>query len=148
MKRFYFSPIASVLFILFIMSGACTHDKVQPECGDPKPASCNIILVDNNDSTLIGTKYVQDSVELTLNGKKINYYIYNGIITINFDTLQNHSADNYILYLTYSDQDTLNLLISTVNTQNCGSYLNMDAVHYNGSDIPPNQNFTFKVHKN
>ena len=149
MKRITFLRDIGIMIIFLFLAFSCKHNKEQPECGDPAPTLCNVVLVDKNDSILIGKKYSQDSVNLTLNDKKLNFYIYNGIITINFDTLQSHSGDNYILYLNFTDQDTLNLFVRTVNTTDCGSFRTLDSLDYNGKHIVPTQNkLTYRVQKN
>ena len=148
MKRLSFL-IESAVIIMFIFNVvSCKHNKEQPECGDPAPNIFNLVLKDKNDSLVIGKEYNQDTVKLTVNKKKADFFIYNGVISVHYDTLQPYNTDEYILYLRESDQDTLNLIITTHTPSECPKFLKLDSLYYNHKFIPSNKgDLTFKILK-
>lgn len=151
MKSIKFSGVIFIMITLSLIFFSCKHkhDEIQTLCGDSIPPVFNLVLKDINDSLLIGKEYSQDTVSLTLNNKKVNFFIYKGIITVTYDTLQPYSSGEYILYLSKSDQDTLNLIIKTHTPAECPEFIKLDSLLYNHKFMPPNQgDLTYKIIKN
>jgi len=135
------------LGLLFLTSCDKNKNKSDDCNGDPKANYFVLTLVDKNDSLLIGQKYNADSIRLYLNDSTMHIYVECGVIFLNYTLWQKFNNKNYILYLSHSDQDTLNFLVKNVNTP-CGTILNVDTIYYNNKAIAPSNGIlNFKIIK-
>jgi hypothetical protein len=142
----YFQLLLSfILFGVFIFS-SCNEKHAQ--CGDPADPVIQIALVDQNDSLLIGRKYHPDSIRLTVDNKTLYMDIEQGYIFLNSCILDAYNNDNYFLYLSKSDTDTLNLQILKYEGV-CGTYYGFGGLKYNSKEISPvfYNKYVFKIIK-
>jgi hypothetical protein len=126
-----FLNLSMVVVFLFILS--C----YQPECSDPRQAKILLTLTDSNDSVLIGKKYDPDSIRLSINNSRLYIYITKGVIVLNYYDWIKYNPEDYILYLSKEDQDTMNLSIRTEFYEECGGYNYIDSLLYNHKLIYP-----------
>ncbi|MEI6174376.1 MAG: hypothetical protein WCR01_11555 [Bacteroidota bacterium] len=132
--------------LLFLDS--CTNDHAQPPCGDPIPTSLQIYLVDKNDSLLIGRKYNQDSIKLTVNNKNIDIQISQGKIIFVYPDLVEYNNMNYLLSLSKNEIDTVNLVVYHNYVEDCGNYYGVGSMSYNSKRIEPVTGLVYKIIKN
>jgi hypothetical protein len=140
------------LLFPFFLGGACIFSSCIEKivnCDDPAPTFIRITLVDKNDSLLIGTKYFPDSIHLTVNNEIIPFSIGGGSVWIYYSGLEVYNNDNYLLYLSKDDTDTLNLRVYSYHTHDCGNYYDFGGLKYNFRDISPGtyDHTSFKVIK-
>lgn len=117
-----------VIILVTILMSACTEKA--PDCGDPKSMNCELVLTDSLNNYLIGTKYSEDSVQLSVNKALIPFTFYNGAIVFNFNGYDSFNNSNYILKLNTNDSDTLSIEISKYSNK-CWSGYEIDTMRYN-----------------
>ena len=136
LKRFQFRFFLPCLLGGIIIVSSCSN-KSSP-CGDPAPTIMQIALVDQNDSLLIGKKYLPDSIQLIAGNKKLNITVENGFIIVNYGSLEIYNSDNYFLYLSKADTDTLNIQVNDPYNNDCGIYYpELGTFQYNFKSISP-----------
>jgi hypothetical protein len=140
--------IFTILFQSLLFLNSCNNDNKQTLCGDPIPTNLEIYLVDNSDSLLIGKKYDQDSIKLTVNNKMVEIHISNGKISFMYPSLEEYNNVNYTLYLSKSDKDTINLIVNHQYIEDCGNYYGVTSLSYNSKQIEPIAGLVFKIVKN
>ena len=148
LKRFQFLVFLPCLLCGIIIISSC-NNKSSP-CGDPAPTIMQIALVDHNDSLLIGKKYIPDSIQLIAGNKKLNITVEKGFIIVNYGSLEIYNSDNYFLYLSKADTDTLNIQVNDVYNKDCDNYYpELGAFQYNFKTISPDtyNKFVFKIIK-
>jgi hypothetical protein len=140
---FLFLIVFGGTFLLTSCPGRFIH------CGDPEISCIRIMLVDKNDSNLIGKRYDPDSISLSVNHQSIAMDVENGSILIYFPGLQVHNSENYLLYLSKEDTDTLNLRVYEYSTKDCGTYFDFGGMKYNSADVSsiPGDYSSFKIRK-
>jgi hypothetical protein len=138
----------ALLFQLVLLSNSCRIDQKQPLCGDPISSTIKIWLVDESDSLLIGKHYDQDSVKLTVNNTTVDIDISNGIIYFAYPSLEEYNDLNYTLYLSKSDEDTINLIVNHQYVEDCGNYYGVTSLSYNSKQIEPISGLFYKIVKN
>ena len=84
--------IFTLLFQSLLFLNSCSNDHKQPLCGDPMPINLEIYLVNNSDSLLIGKKYDQDSIKLTVNNTMVDINISNGRISFVYPNLEEYNV--------------------------------------------------------
>ena len=107
---------------------SCTEKS--PDCGDPAPTYCELVLKDAQNNFLVGTIYNQDSIRLNIGNQQIPLIFDNGIIIFNYAGFDSMNSSDYILKLDYKDFDTLNLKIRKYANPCWMSYL-LDSLSYN-----------------
>ena len=117
-----------VILLLSIILFGCNENF--PDCGDPVSMNCELVIVDSLNNNLIGTKYNQDSIRLSVNNALIPLNFSNGTIIFNFTGFDSFNDLNYILKLNSDDSDTLNIKIRKYTNQ-CWSGYAIDTMHYN-----------------
>lgn len=137
-----------ILLISFLPLLDSCH-KGENNCGDPPGSFIQIILVDKNDSLLVGRKFDPDSVNLSVNNKLIMLSIYRGIITFNYNLGEQYNKDNYLLFLSKFDTDTINLTVNHYYNGNCWDYYKFNNFKYNFVNIAsvPYNDHCFKIIK-
>lgn len=116
------------ILLLSVMMFSCTEKS--PDCGDPGSMSCELVLVDSLNHYLVGTKYKQDSIKLSVNGALIPLTFDDGLIVFNFAGYDSFNDMNYILKLNMDDSDTLNMRVRKF-TNPCWSGYAIDTMKYN-----------------
>jgi hypothetical protein len=118
-------------------------------CGDPVPSTLEIALVDQNDSLLIGKKYAPDSIYLYLNDELVPIEIYQGFILVEYGQPKTFLNVNLFLFLSANDTDTLRMLVTTVNHDDCPTSWVFNGLDYNGrARTPDPQNLhEFRIKK-
>jgi len=139
--------IFTLVFQSLLFLNSCSNDHNQPLCGDPIPSNLEIYLVDNNDSLLIGKKYNQDSIKLTVNNVMVDIHISNGRISFFYPNLEEYNNLNYTLYLSKSDEDTINLIVNHHYIEDCGNYHGVTSFSYNSEQIEPITGLVYKIVK-
>ncbi len=112
------------------------------------PTKVAICLVDHNDSLLIGKKYNQDSIKLTVNNTMVDIHFSNGTISFVYPGLEEYNNLNYTLHLSKSDNDTVNLVVNHQYIEDCGNYYGITSLSYNSKLIEPSAGFVYKIVKN
>lgn len=140
--------IFTLLFQSLLLLNSCSNDHKHPLCGDPIPSNLEIYLVDKNDSLLIGKKYDQDSIKLTVNNTMVGIHISNGRISFLYPNLELYNNLNYTLYLSKSDEDTINLIVNHQYIEDCGYYYGITSLSYNSKQIEPLNGLVYKIVKN
>lgn len=138
----------TLLFLSLLFQNSCSNEHKQPLCGDPLPSNLEICLVDKSDSLLIGNKYDQDSIKLSVNNTTVDIHISNGRISFVYPNLEEYNNLNYILYLSISDKDTINLLVNHQYIDDCGNYYGVTSFSYNSNQIEPITGLVYKIVKN
>ena len=143
------STIAFVILLQsLIFQNSCRNDQKQQLCGDPIPSILEIQLVDKNDSLIIGKKYSQDSIKLTVNNKNVDIQVSHGIISFVYPNLEEFNNFNYIISLSAIDTDTINLIVYHNYVEDCGNYYGVQSISYNTKLIEPITGLVYKIVKN
>ncbi len=129
-----------VTFIMF----SC-KDK-SPECGDPMPVICKIILVDNSDNILVGTTYHEDSIKLYTASQTRPLDFESGAFYFDFSPLMTLNNQDIMLKLSKNEIDTLSLFIKTY-TNECWTSQILDTLKYNGQVMTTYTGNTYKIIK-
>lgn len=140
--------IFALLFQSLLLLNSCGNEHKQTPCSDPIPSNLEIYLVDNKDSLLIGKKYNQDSIKLTVNNKMIDIFISNGRISFVYPNLEEYNNLTYTLYLSKSEEDTIKLIVNHQYIEDCGNYYGVTSLSYNSKQIEPITGLLYKIVKN
>ena len=132
--------IIVLTFILF----SCKEKS--PECGDPMPVICKLILVDKSDNFLVGTTYHEDSIKLLTASQSIPLDFESGAIYFDFSPLMTLNNQDIILKLSKNEVDTLSLFIRTYSNE-CWSSQILDTLKYNEKVITTLTGNTYKIIK-
>jgi hypothetical protein len=139
-----------ILISGFFFLVSCDFLNVKPNCGDPPYTGIDLLLVDARDSLVIGKKYNPDSIRLSVKDVPIEMAVQNGVIHLNYSYFTQYNDENFILYLSKADQDTLNFIINKYNNGECGTVLSVGSFHYNKALLSPDpngNNYTYRVVK-
>ena len=145
MKSILFSAVFILPAILFLDS--CTNKTEKIPCGDPLPSYMQVCLVDNNDSSLIGKTFNQDSIKLTVENKLVDLQFYRNSILIPYQLLEEYNNSDYSLYLSMTDSDTINLVVHHQYQEGCGNYYGITSFSYNLQSISQIGGLTYKIIK-
>jgi len=131
------------LFLPIVIFIACHCSK----CSVP-PNFIAISLVDTNNNNLIGTKYSKDTIKLSVSDSKISTLNYDHFFSFAYTGFDKFNDSNYILYLSKSDIDTINLKITRHNTK-CGAEYHCIEFKYNSKILTaePNSYLSYKIVK-
>lgn len=121
-------------------------NKKSPDCGDPAPSYCKIILVDKNDNLLVGAKYPENTIKLIIENQTIPLIFDNQAIIFDFYKLRTYNNKDFALKLDENEIDTLNLYIRTY-TNECWTSEILDTLKYNKLTIAPLSGNTYKIIK-
>jgi|GEM_PF-1745670 hypothetical protein len=124
--------------LLFTICLICACAQEEPECGDPERYYCIIELVDSEGNYVIGQDkiYQPDSVFFLINETRRSTYISSGKIIWTYAALDQFNHTDYILHLSSSETDTLNLFIDRVQGR-CFDSFSIDRFMYNDVLILP-----------
>ena len=139
--------IFPILLLSFFLLNSCSNDKIQPLCGDPIPTSLEMYLVDKNDNLLIGKEYDPDSIKLMVNNSMVDIHVAEGRISFVYPNLEDYNNATYTLYLSKSDDDTINLIVNHQYVEGCGNYYGVKALSYNSKQIEPITGLVYKIIK-
>ena len=135
----------SFVFFLLILAllSSCNRDKCFPP-----PNGISIFLVDSNNNNLIGTRYNSDTIKLILSDQTLTKIVNDVFISFIYSGFQKYNNSNYLLYLSYSDIDTLNLTVEEDNTS-CGAEYHCTKFKYNSVVVQaePNTYLQYKIVK-
>jgi len=120
-----------LLFPILVLS--CGQES--PDCGDPISMNCEILIIDHNDSLLVGKNYHPDSILLYHNEDTIDLWFDNGIVGFIYADKRLDNQD-FILYLDYTDQDTITIHLKEV-TSHCRTTWLLDTFKFNSHVIQP-----------
>ncbi len=132
--------ITVLTFILF----SCKEKS--PECGDPMPVICKLILVDKSDNFLVGTIYHEDTIKLFTANQTIPLDFGSGAIYFDFSPLMTLNNKDIMLKLSKNEIDTLCLFIGTY-TNECWTSQILDTLKYNGQVMTTFTGNTYKIIK-
>ena len=127
-------------FILF----SCKEKS--PECGDPMPVICKIILVDKSDNILVGTTYHEDSIKLFTASQTIPLDFESGAFYFDFSPLMTLNNQDIMLKLSKNEIDTLSIFIKTY-TNECWTSQILETLKYNGQVMTKFTGNTYKIIK-
>ncbi len=119
-----------LLFGLLLTSVMMACTEKSPDCGDPAPTNCELVLKDAQNHLLVGSIYDRDSIGLSVGGHQIPLDFDSGIIIFNFVGLDSLNSLDYILTLNNEDSDTMNLKIRKYINPCWTGYL-LDSLSYN-----------------
>jgi hypothetical protein len=139
LKHYQTPLLLPIIFAALLIVFSCSKKSVP--CGDPVPSLIEIALVDKNDSLLIGKKYDPDTIKLWgyIKDQRQDFYgnFNEGYITIFYSWDQGLDyTDNFYMYLSKDDIDTVNLK-SSVRQNNCGNFYDLQGVRYNSKEVVP-----------
>lgn len=113
---------------------ACNTDKYKIlNCGDPATQMFQLLLLDKEDSILIGRAYCPDSIRLFSSSEALPLESHEGMLLVYFIPASSYKNKDLYLYLNKEDTDTLHLFFRTVSTS-CWSFERMDSLQYNGEN--------------
>jgi len=145
MKRFSF--YLSFLVFLSSLIISCTNKSKTKLCGDPGPVFLQFYFVDKNDSNLMGKKYFPDSIKLTVQDKSITLTYDHGSMLFDYEILEPYNGSTYLLTLSKTDVDTINLIVSHQYDGECGPYYGVTKLLYNSKSISQVNGNTYKIVK-
>ncbi len=122
-----------ILFFI-IISGLVSCKEKSIDCGDPFSTECQLLIIDKNNTPLVGEKYMFDSISLKVENKNIHLSNYNGEIIFNYSGLEIYNNMDYILKLDSEDCDTINLFIRKFQND-CWTGYSVDTFLYNNKII-------------
>ena len=134
------------IFLIFLTMVMVSCNKKSPDCGDPTPSYCKIILVDKNDNLLVGATYPENTIKLTIANQTIPLIFDNEVIVFSFVNLQKYNNQDFTLTLGENEFDRLNLHIRTI-TNECWTSEILDTLKYNRLTINPLTGNTYKIIK-
>jgi hypothetical protein len=145
MKRFIF--YFGCLIILSTLLISCSNKSKNKLCGDPGPVFLQFYFVDKNDSNLIGKKYFPDSIKLTVQEKSIDLIYDHGSMLFDYEILEPYNNSTYLLTLSKTDVDTINLIVNHQYDGECGPYYGVTKLLYNSKSISQVTGNVYKIVK-
>jgi hypothetical protein len=119
----------------------------RPKCF-PEPNGVAIFLVDSAGNNLVGSRYNKDTIRLILPDQTLRNITEDVFISFIYSGFQKYNGSNYLLYLSKSDTDTLNLTVEEKSTS-CGPEYHCTEFRYNSKVVQaePNSYLQYKIVK-
>ena len=143
MKKYFSAIIITICISVFI---SCVKKSKHQDCGDPAPFYCMLSLVDADNNYLLGKKYFEDSIKLSVDQSTIELYFSDSIIYFYYEGLEKYNESDYMFELNSEEIDTLNLTVRDYITE-CWEGSALEGFRLNREEILPTGSNNYMIEK-